>query len=434
MKLLFINQFFWPDSSATSQQLTDAAAGLAARGLDVSVLCGDGGYAEAAATARPAGVKILRVKALPFVRGSLGRVLSYLSFYLTALARGLTAPKQDVVVSLTTPPLICLLGTMIKMVRGSKHYVWEHDIYPDVALDLNYFKRGGILDRVVGTLADISRRHADGVIALGECMKQRLIARGIPAERILILENWASSTMIQPMPRPGDPDELVLLYSGNLGLAHDLDTMTGAILALKLAPFTASRFRFLFVGSGDKRKTLAAFCEANDIHSVEFRGYVPRDLLSEGLAAGDIGLVTQHEVCCGSVVPSKVYGILAAGRPVLFIGPKAATPALTIARHECGWQIDPGDVEGLTRLLRYLADNKDVVYAAGSRARKALLEHYDLPLSMDRMAAIFYQSKKVPGQPESFNPYPLNAELSHSSKHLSARSHVIRSSSSSEAS
>lgn len=312
MKLLFLNQFFWPDSSATSQQLTDAAAGLAARGFEVSVLCGDGGYAEAAATARPKAVRILRVKALPFARGSFGRVLSYLSFYLSALARGVTAPKQDVIVSLTTPPLICLLGTMIKIIRGSKHYVWEHDIYPDVALDLDYFKRGGFLDRVVGTLADFSRRHADGVIALGECMKQRLIARGIPAERILIVENWASSTMIEPMPRPGNPDQLVLLYSGNLGLAHDLDTMTGAMLELKVE---APRFRFLFVGSGDKRKNLADFCEANGIDSVEFRGYVPRDQLSEGLAAGDIGLVTQHEICCGSVVPSKVYGILAAGRP-----------------------------------------------------------------------------------------------------------------------
>ena len=434
MKLLFVNQFFWPDSSATSQQLTDAAAGLVERGIDVSVLCGDGGYAEAAATARPAGVRILRVKALPFARGSVGRVLSYLSFYLTALFRGLTAPKQDIIVSLTTPPLICLLGSMIKIVRGSKHYIWEHDIYPDVALDLNYFKRGGVLDKVVGTLADLSRRHADGVIALGECMKQRLIARGIPAERILIVENWASSSMIQPMVRPGNHDELVLLYSGNLGLAHDLDTMTGAMLALKPAPAAPSRFRFLFVGSGDKRKDLAAFCESNDIHSVEFRGYVPRDQLSEGLAAGDIGLVTQHEVCWGSVVPSKVYGILAAGRPVLFIGPKVATPAHLITQHGCGWQIDPGDVEGLTRLLRHLAANKDVVVAAGLRARQALLDHYDLPVSMDRMAAIFYQAMNVTLKPKQHHASSQNADLSHSLNQLSARSPVIRSSSSSEAS
>jgi colanic acid biosynthesis glycosyl transferase WcaI len=383
MKILFINQFFWPDSSATSQQLTDAADGLARMGHQISVLCGEGGYAASASSRKP-DVEILRVKALPFARGKMGRVLSYLSFYSTALVRGLTAPRQEVVVSLTTPPLISLLGTMIKILRGSRHFIWEQDIYPDVAIDLNYFTRGGIADRIVGALADFSRRHADGVIALGDCMKQRLIARGIPAERIFIAENWANGSAIEPMPRPGDPDELVLLYSGNLGLAHDVDTITGSMTMLR----EDARFRFLFVGSGGKRKELAEFCQTNGIQSVEFRGYVDRDKLSEGLAAGDIGLVTQHNVCCGSVVPSKVYGILAAGRPILFIGPKAATPALTIERHQCGWQIDCGDVEGLTVLLLHLAAHPDEVQQAGARARQALLDHYDLPQSIKRIEAI----------------------------------------------
>ncbi len=384
MKILFINQFFWPDSSATSQQLTDLAGGLASQGHQVSVLCGEGGYAAAGSSSAPPGVDILRVKALPFSKGKFGRILSYLSFYSTALLRGLTAPRQDVVVSLTTPPLISLLGSAIKIVRNSRHFIWEQDIYPDVAIDLHYFAAGGLLDRTVGFLADFSRRHADGIIALGECMKARLVARGIPAERIFIAENWANSNLIQPLSRPGNPNELVLLYSGNFGLAHDVDTLTGAMKLLH----EDSRFRYLFVGSGGKRKELADFCTANKIDSVEFRPYVDRDKLSEGLAAGDIGLVTQHNVCCGSVVPSKVYGILAAARPVLFIGPKQATPALVIERHGCGWQIDPGDVYGLSRLLLHLAANPQLVQEAGLRARQALVEHYDLPISIQRFADI----------------------------------------------
>ena len=384
MKILFINQFFWPDSSATSQQLTDLAAGLAAEGHEVSVLCGDGEYAAAASSAKPAGVAILRVRALPFSKGKLGRIVSYLSFYLTALVRGLISPRQDTVVSLTTPPLISLLGSAIKLIRGSRHFIWEQDIYPDVAIDVQLFKRGSLLERTVGALADLSRRHADGIIALGDCMKARLVGRGIPPARILIAENWANSAAIQPLPRPGDPRELVLLYSGNLGLAHDVDTLAGAMNLLKADP----RFRYLFVGSGEKRKDLAAFCEANGIPSVEFRKYVDRDKLSEGLAAGDIGLVTQHNVCCGSVVPSKVYGILAAARPVLFIGPRAATPALVIDRHNCGWHIEPGDIDGLAKLLLHLAANPQLVHEAGLRARQALVEHYDLPISIQRFASI----------------------------------------------
>lgn len=387
MKILFINQFFWPDSAATSQQLTDMAAGLAARGHEVSVLCGDGGYAAAASSKRPEGVRIVSVKSRRFARGKLGRVLSYMSFYTGALAQGLSLPRQDVVVSLTTPPLICLLGALISFFRGSDDFIWEQDMYPDVAVDLGYFKAGGMTDRVVGLLADFCRRHARGVIALGGCMKARLLKRGIPEDRIFIAENWANSAAIQPMQRPGNPDELVVLYSGHLGLAHDLDTICGAMLALK----DDARFRFLFVGSASQRKVFRSFVDSHEIHSVEFRPYVERDCLSEGLAAGDIGLVTQHDVCCGSVVPSKVYGILAAERPVLFVGPRDATPALVIGRHHCGWQVNCGDVAGLTKLLRNLAKHRHIVREAGTRARQALLEYYDLPRSIDHMEQILAQ-------------------------------------------
>jgi len=384
MKILLINQFFWPDSSAASQQLTDLAAGLAERGMDVTVLCGEGGYAGAAGSKPPAGVRILRAKALPFSRGSLGRILSYLSFYISAGVRALTAPRQDVILTLTTPPLISLLGTLLKLLRGSKHFVYEQDMYPDVAIDLKYLKANSPITRIIGFLADLPRRRSNGVIALGECMKTRLLARGIPSDQIVVVENWANSVAIQPLPRPGDPTELVLLYSGNFGLAHDMGTLTGAMQALTDDP----RFRFLFVGSGGRRAELVSFCELNNIRSAEFRPYVPRDHLSQGLAAGDIGVVTQRADCCGTVVPSKVYGILAAGRPVLFIGPREATPALIIKRHDCGWIVEPGDVEGLAKLLLELARDPGGVQQAGARGRQALLDFYDMPQSIDRIASI----------------------------------------------
>jgi colanic acid biosynthesis glycosyl transferase WcaI len=264
-------------------------------------------------------------------------------------------------------------------------------------VDLGQFKRGGITDRLVGFLADFARRDANGIIALGLCMKERLVARGIPAERILVAENWANGEAIRPMSRPGDPSELVLLYSGNFGLAHDVETLTSAMLNLRESP----EFRFLFVGGGGRRSALEAFCKANSIDHAEFRDYVPRDQLSAGLAAGDIGIVTQHNVCCGTVVPSKLYGILAAGRPVLFIGPKAATPALTIARHDCGWQIEPGDVNSLCDLLRYLAANPEIVREAGIRARQALITHYDLPRSIEKIELILTRSQSHVSRPST---------------------------------
>ena len=385
MKILLLNQFFWPDSSATSQLLTDLARALAAEGHQVTAISSDkGGYAIAADAAQAPPVRMLRVPALPFVRGSLGRVLSYLSFYISAALQGLSLPRQDVVVTLTTPPLLSLLGTLIKQLRGSRHFIWEMDMYPDVAIDLNYFKAGGVLDRGVGWLADLSRHRADGIIALGECMRDRLIRRGVDPARISVADNWADGQAIAPLPRAGNPAHLVLLYSGNLGLAHDLDTLTAAMASLR----EDARFRFLFVGSGGRRQELASFIAAHALSAVELRPYVQRDSLSQSLSAGDIGVVTQREECCGSVVPSKVYGLLAAGRPILFVGPAEATPARIIARFGCGWHIEVGQADQLVGLLTHLAGHRDEVVAAGLRARRALLDHFDLPHGVARILAI----------------------------------------------
>lgn len=394
MKILLINQFFWPDAAATSQLLTDLAVGLAREGHSVQVIAADSRYAVPDLGAPPP-VEIHRVRARTFSRGKVGRMLSYLSFYVFAAMRGLTLPRADIVLTLTTPPLLSLLGTLIHIFRGSRHFIWEMDLYPDVAVDLNYFSAGGLADRVVGFFADLSRRHSEGIIALGECMKQRLVRRGIDPSRIAISDNWADANAIRPLPRSaGDPKQLVLLYSGNLGLAHDLETLTASMLDLR----TDRRFRFLFVGSGSRREQLQKFCDAHKISSAELRPYVPRDSLSQSLSAGDIGLVTQRENCIGSVVPSKVYGLLAAGRPILFIGPVDSTPSKIVQRFACGWQIDCGDHGALTTLLCYLADNPQVVARAGLHAREAAVNQFDLPIGVARILKVL-GAERVPSAP-----------------------------------
>ncbi len=395
MRILLLNQFFWPDSAATSQLLTDLARGLAENGHEVYAIAADGGYAPDAAGEAPP-VRIVRVKALPFARGKLGRVLSYGSFYLGATIAGMRLPRPDLVLTLTTPPLISLLGTLLQRLRGSRHFIWEMDMYPDVAIDLGTFRAGGLLDRMVGALADFSRQRADGVIALGECMRQRLIGRGVDAAKIAVAENWADGSAIQPLQRPGrsnDARDLVVLYSGNLGLAHDLDTVTGAMLELR----QDDRVHFVFAGSGGRRAELERFVTEHAIQSVAMRPYAPRASLSESLAVGDVGLVTQRDATCGSVVPSKVYGLLAAGRPIVFVGPADATPARLVRRFGCGWHISVGDTAGLADLLRRLADDREAVAEAGRRARQALETHFDLPLGVARICELLGAEPVEPG-------------------------------------
>ena len=363
--------------------VTDLARGLAAQGHTVYSLSADGGYAPADRGEAPP-VIMHHVRALPFVRGKLGRVLSYGSFYIAAAWRALTMPKMDLVLTLTTPPLLSLLGNAMKMLRGSRHFIWEMDMYPDVAVDCGYFQAGSLVDRSTGMLADWSRRHADGIIALGECMRDRLLARGTPADKIFISYNWADSRAIDVLPFNQEEGKLTVLYSGNLGLAHDLDTIFAAMRNLR----EDDRFRFVFVGSGGRRQELSSFAEAEGIKSIELRPYADRADLAKSLAVRDIGLVTQRDVCCGTVVPSKVYGLLAAGRPVLFIGPANAMPARIIRNFGCGWHVAVGDVQAVTRLLLHLIDHPAEIYRAGARGRQALLENFDLPIGVARIAEI----------------------------------------------
>jgi colanic acid biosynthesis glycosyl transferase WcaI len=382
MRILLLNQFFWPDSAATSQLLTDLARGLKDRGHDVYVICTDGEYAVKDESNDPR-VNIERIKAAPFKRGKLARALTYASFLIACIFRGLLSPRPDLVITLTTPPLLSLIGTLIKTFRGSNHFIWEMDVYPDVAVDLNYIKAGGFLDRIAGALADYSRRKADGVLALGNCMRRRLMARGIPGEMIHVADNWVDGEAIRPVPRPVVQDRLVLLYSGNLGLAHDADTLSDAMQQLK----EDVRFRFIFAGGGSLRKHLEERCREMNIAAAEFRSYSLRAELGDSLGACDVGLITQRKSCLGSVVPSKIYGLLAAGRPVLFVGPAESTVAEIISRFRCGWQINNGDVSGLISLLKSLASEPLQVEIAGRRARKAFEENYDLPLGVARVCS-----------------------------------------------
>ncbi len=380
MKLLFINQFFWPDTAATGQLLTDIARSAALGNGSVSVLCGRPDYGVVDGTPAPP-VTVMRCGPARFSRGKIRRVVSYASFLGSAAWNALRAPRADAVVTLTTPPLVSLLGTALKIIRGSRHYSWEMDMYPDIATDLGVFHRGGALDRVVGMLADWSRRRADGIIALGEDMKERLIARGIPAERIHVCENWADGDLIRPAPMPSGP--LRIHYSGNFGLAHDIETISGAIQVLR----GDNRFRFSFAGGGPSLGKLEAL-SSDDANHVALLGYCPMNQLGALLAEGHLGLVTQLPETAGSVVPSKTYGIMAAGRPLLYIGPENATPARIIERFRCGWQVDPGDVDGLVSLLDRLEGRREELEAMGRRARAAFEEYYDRPAGVARITAV----------------------------------------------
>lgn len=402
-RIVVISQFFGPDQSSVGQFLADFANGAAAAGHDVWVICGAIDYAAPEVAAPRAAdrenskatqehfigggtISVVRVKTAAFSQSKARKLLSYATFYAGALWRALWIPRPDVVLTLTAPPGLAWIGWLVRRIRGSRHVAWEMDVYPDIAIAL-----GIPVAAWTSPLLDFPRRRANAVIALGSCMKTRLLQHRIAEDRIVIAENWADGRAIIPLPFPASRP-LRILYSGNLGLAHDVGTIRAVMERLA----GSADFLFVFSGGGLARRELIQFCREHGIGNVSFPGYVPLQDLGAGLAEGHVGLVTQKPSTVGAVVPSKIYGLMAAGRPVLFIGPAAATPALLIRRFDCGWRFDSGDEDGVQSLLLRLLEHPEEIRKKGQNGRTAFIENFDKPAGVARvMRALGLETQKV---------------------------------------
>lgn len=399
MNVLIVNQFFYPDVAATSQLLTDLVRHIGER-HNVTVICSAGRYdaRQDSSEAPPAIVR--RVPGLPFARGFATRALSYGVFSFGALFYSLREARPDVIITLTTPPLVSLIGSIVRWFRGSRHVIWEMDMFPEVLVSVGALKQKSWLNRLLQRVSNSSRRSAAAIIALGPCMKRRLVESGIAPERIHIVENWADGDAIRPASsrKPG----VNVFYSGNLGVSHEIETILHGMEVLQDDP----RFSFTFAGGGQLKDKLAAACSAKQLANVEFIPYASRESMSSHLATATIGLVTERPESLGTVVPSKVYGLMAAGKPILFIGPRAATPGLLIRRFGVGWQIEPGDGAGLVALLHRLADDPREIRRRGRRARRVFERHYDLPIAVRRLERLLLRGvEEVPGHaPTSVTP------------------------------
>jgi glycosyltransferase involved in cell wall biosynthesis len=385
-RVVFVNRYFFPDQSATSRMLSDLAFRLAEAGVSVAVVTSRQLY-ENPRAALPAhevvaGVSIHRVSTATRGRSRLlGRALDYVSFHVAAgvellkrLARG------DVVVAKTDPPLISIVVSRVAWLRGAVLVNWLQDLFPEVATVLTPDLIPTWAQRQLVAARDRSLRRAAMNVVLGETMRRRLLAAGIDAARIRIVPNWADAASIVPQPaeasvtrqRLGLAGRFVIGYSGNLGRAHEFDTLIGAARLLR----DDSRFAFLITGSGAKADALRDSVQAQGLESFFFQPFQPADLLSDSLAAADVHFVSLLPALEGLIVPSKIYGILAAGRPALFVGDPDGDLARMVSAHQCGIAVAVGDSERLAAELRLLRDSPARLESMGTNARQLGLARY----------------------------------------------------------
>jgi glycosyltransferase involved in cell wall biosynthesis len=381
-RLLFINQYYWPDHASTAQHLTDLAESLAERGHDVHVLCSRGAYREGAprppAQEKRNGVEIHRVEATSLGRkNTLTRMTDYLSFYFRAFRLALLLPRFDVVVTLTTPPIIGLVGTILRKFKKSKHVYWSMDLHPDASIALGRMSTRNPVVRLLARLSDSVYRAADKVVVLGPYMADRIAAKGVRSERLAPIPVWSRRDEVYPMPRFGHPlreelglvDKFVAMYSGNLGIAHSFEEFLAAALALR----GRDDIVFLYVGDGPRLDEVRRFQAEHALDNIRFMKYFPREHLHASLTLADVHLISMRSEMTGIVVPGKLYGVMASGRPALFVGPAHCESADTVRDSGCGITVRLGDPAGVVDALTRLASDPELVEDLGRRGRQAFL-------------------------------------------------------------
>lgn len=379
-QILFVNRFFYPDQSATAQMLSDLAFHLATS-RRVVVVTTNGLYddpdADLPRRAHHDGVEIHRVYRPRYGRSSLaGRAADYVLMYLAfAFAVFKLARTGDVVVAKTDPPLLSVALFPITLLKRAKLINWLQDLYPEVASAFGVKALTPLLP-VLKSLRDASLKLAHQNVVIGRRMSERLLSLGVQKSRIAIIQNWCPHDNIRPLDAAFNPlrqrwdlkDKFVVGYSGNLGRAHEIETLLCAAEKLK----DEAGIVFLFIGGGALIAPLRAELVRRGLsHLFEFRAYQAAETLPASMTLPDVFWVSLRPEMEGLIVPSKFYSYCAAGRPTIFIGDTKGELAQLIKATNCGLSVKVADYGQLVAAIEALMQSRLHLEAMGRHARHA---------------------------------------------------------------
>jgi len=381
MALIFVNRYFYPDISATSQMLS-ARASETVRVITSRQRLSD---ARARLPAREYlhGVDVYRVWSTRFGRASLpARAVDYLSFHVSAWLTLVRLLKPcDRVVAATDPPLLGVAVAWAAKLRRARVVNWLHDIFPETALALRVPGLVPWVGRALIAIRDRSLRSASLNVVIGDLMAAYIHTRGVSMRNIRVIHNWSDGRAITPVAARDNPlrdawglqGKLVVGYSGNLGRAHDLGVL----------PEVAARFAdnadvvFLVIGAGAGLRELRRTVRTRGLSNILFKPYQPRQQLHLSLSAIDVHLISLRPPLEGFIVPSKVYGVLAAGRASVFMGDANGEVGRLLLASGAGAVCASDDPQALYETLRRLHDDEALRVRMGKLARRVLCERFE---------------------------------------------------------
>lgn len=407
---MFLNRSYWPDAEASGQLLTELCEDLA-RQFDVTVVAGQPNHNprnekfSRNSTEKHNGVTVERVWHPQGSKRSLvARAIGLVGFLLAATFRVFRIKRPDVVVVETDPFILASLGSWLKTWYRCHLIIYLQDLYPDIAVILGKVHEGW-LTRFLRRRLTAAYRHADAIVVLSDDMKNRLMTWGIDGSRIVCIENWVDTAAVYPAKfdnpmrvRESIEEKFVVMHSGNMGLSQFLDNVLDA------AALIDSRWNleFLLVGDGASRRELVAQAKRLDLKNVRFLPYQPREELAQSLSAADLHLISMHPEAHHCLMPSKLYGILSSGTPVLAITAQDSELARLIREYNIGFAIAPGNPKLLAESLGWCATHRDELQEMGRRSRIVAVEQFDRKRQTARFGELLSRLCGVQTKPALF--------------------------------
>ena len=386
-RILVLNQYYWPGVEATAQLLSQLCEALAAD-YDVTVVTGHLHGLELPAEEVRNGVRIVRVRSTAYERSQLHlRAANYASYLGDTVLTALRGERPDLVLCMTDPPIVGDIGLLVARRFGAPLLVISQDVFPEIAERLKRLEH----PLVVGALRKLVAlylRRADRVVAIGETMKLRLVDKGAAAARIEVIPNWVDTAELAPQPRrnawsreQGVDDAFVVMHSGNVGHAQDLDTLVRAVTFLR----DLERLQVLVIGFGARHGELTQLAQRLEVTgTVRFLGYQPRARLSLSLASADLHYVGLARGLSGYVVPSRLYGILSVGRPVLVSADRDSETVRLVEDAACGVVVPPGRPELVAGVIRDVVEGRLSLEGMGERGRAWVEQEADREVAFGR--------------------------------------------------
>jgi len=353
-----------------------------------------GGNTDLADALRHPNVKVTKIWA-PFATPGAGwrKAAVILSYLVGAALYSLFARQPGLNFFLTQPPLFSVWGRLLKLLRGQRYACLLMDIYPDVAVKSGHVGAGNPLVRLSSWLVRDSWRRADAMLVIGRCMEDRLEGEGIAADRIHLLPNWIDDDAVGPLDHSENPmraelglkGKFVVLYSGNLGVSHTFDEVMETARRLK----SRDDIRFIFIGDGSRLKEVIQAKERDGLDNVMTLPFQPFNQLRYSLNLADVHLVTLRPGFEGLVVPSKAYGALATGRPVIYVGEASGEIARMLSESGSGTVVASGDADGLGKTILDYAGDPARLAAEGAVATELTRTVYSKASAMRRYLDVF---------------------------------------------